>query len=697
MNAGVRRSWLAVSLLVAGCAGPSRIEERPGELPAESRVALGFAGEPSTDVRRLEEAVESILDEYEESDFRETYLDDAAFELEQFLADQGFLSARVAFGAEPIEGGRRVEFDVVEGERTELEEFRIIGVRAFDVDRVRAEFDFPEASWRDRQRRFFSPSVWRAGRTALRGRYLEAGYLDVRFSESGPQLSPDGTIARLELRVDEGVPYRLADVLLEVEGPLARDELLEMLRARVGEPYTPRLGVELRNALVERFAGAGHPDAAVLSESALDGATGDVVVSLRVVPGPLVRIGEVHVEGARRTRESFLRARLDIDSGDVYDRDQLTRAFRRLYRSGLFESVRIELADGPSAVDEAVRDLTLAVVEAKHQEVFLEPGYGSFERLRLRAGYRQRNLFGTGRGLRIEGLVAERATHAEVGVSDPQLLGSDWLGDASVYFEERERPSFTDQEAGLDLTVTWPVEPELSVAFDYSFRRSQVFDVSVDPASDPTLQEALDGVDISSIQLAPSYDSRDRLFTPAAGQFARLSLEWASTLIGSEVDFLRPAATLSGFWRLPFLDVETVLGVTVQGGIVVPIGATEEIPIQERYFNGGAQTVRAFEQDELGPKDADGSPIGGEAFQLASVELRQPLYGRLHGGLFYDVGGVATSYEDVFDLGELRGGPGLGLRYLLPVGPVRLDLAWNPDAEPGESTTVWHFSVGMAF
>jgi outer membrane translocation and assembly module TamA len=140
-----------------------------------------------------------------------------------------------------------------------------------------------------------------------------------------------------------------------------------------------------------------------------------------------------------------------------------------------------------------------------------------------------------------------------------------------------------------------------------------------------------------------------------------------------------------------------VLGLSWRGGVIIPTGSTDIIPLQERFFNGGENTVRSFKQDELGPVDSLGNELGGEAFNVVTVELRQRLRGRFDGALFWDAGNLESDFEDFFHLGNVRHALGFGLRYLLPVGPVRLDVGFNPDPRAGEADVVTHFSVGMSF
>jgi outer membrane protein assembly factor BamA len=120
-----------------------------------------------------------------------------------------------------------------------------------------------------------------------------------------------------------------------------------------------------------------------------------------------------------------------------------------------------------------------------------------------------------------------------------------------------------------------------------------------------------------------------------------------------------------------------------------------DIPIDERFFNGGNTTVRSFTERDLGPHDGD-DPIGGEFFTVFNVEYTFPIYGELQGAVFIDAGNLLPSSENP-GLDDMRYAIGLGLRYKLPIGPIRLDYGYNPDQRPGEDVGAFHFSFGFAF
>lgn len=189
-------------------------------------------------------------------------------------------------------------------------------------------------------------------------------------------------------------------------------------------------------------------------------------------------------------------------------------------------------------------------------------------------------------------------------------------------------------------------------------------------------------------------DYRDSLIRPVEGTLYEVKLELADDALGSTLDLHRVTGRLA--WLLPLdADKHWVLAWGTRAGIVVRRDDTDVLPLQHRFFNGGADSVRSFRHNELGPS-LRGDPLGGEFFSTVNLELRTPLYRRLGAAFFVDGGNVIVRrVEAGFD--DYRFGLGVGARYDLPIGPVRLDWGWNPNLRHGEDLWALHLSVGFAF
>ena len=172
----------------------------------------------------------------------------------------------------------------------------------------------------------------------------------------------------------------------------------------------------------------------------------------------------------------------------------------------------------------------------------------------------------------------------------------------------------------------------------------------------------------------------------------------APTFLGSNLQFSQAIFEARKYQAIQ--DTGLVLAGRVKCGLIEPMQSTQQIPIVRRLFAGGANSVRGYELNFLGPRNAANDPIGGEALLEASLELRFPLpiYENLGGVVFMDAGNVFFKIHDM-DLGQLKYSPGFGLRYLSPIGPVGIDIAFptNRINYQQDSRYQIHFTVGYAF
>jgi outer membrane protein insertion porin family len=694
--------WLPViTLLVAGCNSVPVLDQL-------TRPSLDFElvieGNHTFNEVTLTRALAFDLTEFTAQGHSRSAGDDVAFALEVHYRGRGYGRAEVDYTVGP---GARLALRVEEGPRMTVDEedLAVHGVTVFTRSELLAFFNGPRLGTFGRGALLFIEDRVRGVPQELVDEYVYRGHLDAEADPVEIRFSEDGTEARLTLTVREGPCYRVGRVRLAPGTPLVGEAswlaaLFERFQVDSAQPrvYDPRLPFELRGALREHLASVGRPDSSIevttqLDEEAQGGPRVDMLVQLE--PGPEVTIGALVFEGNEVTRRGFLVSRLRLRPGDDFNGKDVRESLHRLYRTGLFKSVDLELRPtGEESPDAATRDLVVTVEESPSREYFAEAGYGSYELFRLRFGAREKNLFGSGRQLRAEATAAIRALRAEVVLTDPWLFDTDLIGDVPFDFDERQNPSFTSRSIGAGAFVTkeWG-GPLTATTFGYQYRRSQVFDVEV---VDPQVLALLETVDLSSLSLSQEFNRLDNVLMPTRGNFAQARVEWGDKVIGSELDFLRTEISLRHYQ--PLIEDALFLATAVRAGVISPHSEDDSIPLQERYFNGGENTVRAFTEQNLGPKDSEGNPVGGEARTILNLELQRRFpESSFEVALFADAGTVAADAADWLDMDDLRVGYGIGVRYRLPIGPIRLDLGWNPDPREEEDDFVLHLALGIAF
>jgi outer membrane protein assembly factor BamA len=690
LEAGVtldlRRS-LAAFALAASCAGCTAfwsVREPQG-------VRVELRGDQSFSRKDALEIVAPDLERFAEGRGRKSDVDDAAYALEQALRERGHAEPRVEYRYDDRSEPPVATFSIAAGPRVELVAVDCARPCPIPDARLRAFFGL-EGGLLGAARQPYVEDEVQAALEAIEAHLRAQGRLSARARVVGKDIV-DGA-ATLRLAIVEGPVHRIADVEVLEPGrlPLEPGDL-EALRADfVDKVAVPRAGVALIAALEELVAPRGWPDAkASIVERKVDGAAVSFVLALD--PGPRVRVGAVRIEGLRHARESFVASRVRLVPGEPWSRTAEQDTASALWRSGLF--TKVDLETGSAVVGDdgiEVRDLRLSLAESRSIEYSVEPGIGSYEGAFLRLGARERNLFGTGRTLSGEVHGSDKSLSGRVALLDPWTFGEAVDAELAIHGERREEPSFERGDYGASLLFTKRLSSTWSATAGVEARASILYSSQV--AQEEADLVLLDELDIAELVLGASRDDRDNLYAPTEGSLTRAKLRFADRAILSEIDWVRLDFARNDAFRL---SESLVLATSFRAGLVVPRGQDEEVPLQERYFNGGLNTVRSFREGLLGPKDANGEPLGGEGWSVASVEARQKVQGRLEAALFVDAGTVATDAEDWIRFESPSFGLGAGLRYMLPVGPVRLDGAWNPDPRAGESDGALHLTVGLSF
>jgi len=224
---------------------------------------------------------------------------------------------------------------------------------------------------------------------------------------------------------------------------------------------------------------------------------------------------------------------------------------------------------------------------------------------------------------------------------------------------------------------------------------------------------------VNTLGLSQTLDLRKNALVDPRGFVADGTVDIATQAAGSDIEFVRGTSRVSYYIpfseppRNPGVDVvqnpkesgingwfkQTALAFGARVGFIHVLGSEStafDLPIDERFFNGGSTTVRSFDERDLGPLDHKGNPLGGEFYTIFNTEYTFPIYGELQGAVFFDAGNLLPSSEQP-SMEEMRYAIGGGLRYKLPIGPIRFDYGVNPDPQTHESDGAFHFSFGFAF
>ncbi len=677
--------------------------------PERQPYTLTIAGNYHFSEKELLKFATAELQKFRQNQYRKADIDDAAFQMRGAYLQAGFAFASVDYTYEPKAQQIQVTFKVEEGPRVFIKTIHITGNQNIQTDILRGVFQETAGPWGRRQKMIYNESELKAAVDRVRDYYRGEGFSDVAVQS--PELSFTGNRSEVDITIDieEGHRYFIDEVFLSGDLiPELISDLEKVKKEFSGKTYYLRRKLLLRSSLEAVYDAIGYADADFEIRAVPQEKPGLIKLEAEITSGEQIRITEVIISGNSRTEESFIRDRLKFKAGDIYSNVKRRESFRALFDSGLFAKITIDMVPPDQG---GRRNLQVFVEELPSREVYLAPGWGSYEELRLGVGFFEKNLFGIGRNGKIDGLISTKGENITLSYIDPWLLQTDIAMNVPLYYEHRKEPSYSSEETGVDLFFSRELSTSFTLTTGYQFKMTRLSDLS-DATS---LQEEDEDYNKGSVGIQTVWDTRNDIFYPTTGLRLTSGFDLSSPAFGSEIEFGR--VTLGGRYFIE-LPREYVLGMRVRTGLIVPFRDQTFIPISERFFNGGDSTVRSYEHSQLGPKDDSNEPLGGLGYNVFSIELRKRLSRDFAATLYVDAGNVApnkSSHErdfapyasraellnDTLDdfFNDFKFGIGIGLQYLLPVGPIRIDVAYNPDPDETWAEDVWafHFSLGMAF
>jgi outer membrane protein insertion porin family len=636
--------------------------------------------------RRLTVADSGVVDDFE--------VEASARQLEAAYREQGYAFARVAGALDSAAEPPALRFDVAEGPEVRVASVTVRGQAALPTARLEAAIATrPPALGR---KGLFRQDVLDRDLAALQALARAEGFSDVRVGPAEVRFEDGGSQAHVVVPIVEGPRVTVSRVAVEGQTLVAEPELLAVVAIRPGDPWNPARVEDGRRAIEELYGRRGYHGAT--ADTAVTRRDAEVSILFRLVEGRPTRIAQVRLRGLVLTKEATVRRQLGFGPGDRFDPDRLLAAQRRLERSPALASVDV----GPRRPAPApFADVDVTVAEHRPWRLELGAGYDTAEGARGYVELAHDNLFGTARSASVRikeavgGQAVKRLDRFDVVYREPWVAGTDWQAEAELFGERSENLGYDLARLGF---AAWigddllnPREPRI-LRYQLRYRIEGVRTSNVSP--DLEAQDIEAGTQrVASLTPVAVWDFRDDRFNPRRGSVHRLSLEVAHDVLGGDVEFVK--GELATAWFFSWLP-PTVLALSGRLGLATPFGRTDSLPIEDRFFAGGSTSVRGFPENQLGPRDAAGNPIGGNALVVLSAEWRFPLWGWLGGAVFVDAGAVTPEIGDL-NGSAFRAGAGAGLRLATPVGPIRLDAAYALRPISGETRFQVYLTVGYPF
>jgi outer membrane protein insertion porin family len=611
----------------------------------------------------------------------------------------------------------------------------LIETRATDCSLLFLPFCFPGTDWGLRVARLDMRTLG-ADLSRLGLLYRQNGYFGTRVVPEIEEVEDDGPI-RIHLLVRRGDGIVLDSVVVEgTEGIADPDSLEAELPLQAGELLDLVELVASADTVLGSLRRAGHAYAEVLRNYAVDTIQDRATVWLLAVPGPRVEVDSVLVDGLEELARGDVTRQLTFSSGDLLRLQDLRESQRNLYDLELIRFASVAVADDTlqlTAEDSTTATVRVAISEGPEHVVEAGAGAGTVDCLGIRAEWSDRSVFGGGRKVSVTGslsriglgepvawwqdgvcsqgkdtLIARDVDYrAALEFTQPYFLNPRNQVVTTLYAERQSEPELIQRTARggrFVLTHRVRLREVLSggLMAEYRFTEASrlLYCIELLVCGEEDYSRFQDGTWRTGVELGWVRDRGNQVVNPTDGYVLRSTATWSTPALGSAYDFLRG-------------DVEAAIYRSVGSGVVVGasarfgsflteagLGTTDFVPPEERFFAGGASSVRGFDRNRLGPgvylvddgaaQEADSvmvsdslsvdfQPTGGASLAVLSAEARFPspvLRDLLRLAVFVDAGtvGINRLWEGVEDW---RVTPGVGARVQTPVGPLRVDLAYN--------------------
>jgi outer membrane protein insertion porin family len=680
------REYFVGKGFVAVKIGPYSFSDGILEVPVEKgpHLSVSFEGNDSVKTSTLNKALPFERDGRIDDDT----IAEAVDAVRSVYLSRGFYNAHVAAAVEHNEKEIKVSFFIQEGVRVNIGRISFPGV-SIPPEAIKRVMSLKEGVP-------YNDSLVDDDIEAILALYNALGFLSARVVEVRRLPSGNGDRMNIIFSIDEGVRTTVNSVEITGNTIASNDLLVKLLGISAGSPLNLVDVSDARQRLLRYYKNRGYARASIdISQEKV----GDSVrLIFHITEGKLHRIGKIIIKGNNLTRPKIIRRELTFDDGDLYDESMLLESRRRLYRLGIFNEVMINKIDTGVVKDgESITDILISLRESRPGAVEISLGFGDYERFRGMLDISYRNLGGYNREIGFKTELSSVEKRFVLRFREPWLFNIDNLP-LNVYLLKEEKRSinidtrellYEIDKFGLLAEVKRKMSRHVTVGLDYEYSFTDTKNVEEGVILS---REDQGTVGISSISPGIYIDTRDDPFDPSRGSFNSVVVKMASSIIFSEVNFIK--TTFKSAWFYP-LHRKLVLALSLRGGVAFSLDDTEQLPLIERYFLGGRTTVRGYDQDTLGPKGKDGHPTGGNVFSLLNAELRYSLPKGFGFGAFVDGGNVWETLDEINQ--DLRYTAGVGIRYRTPVGPVRIDYGQKIGKKRGESAGEVHFSFGHAF
>ncbi len=629
-------------------------------------------------------------------------LDKATQELKRQYIARGKYAVSVTTTVTELERNRvSVVFNVVEGEVSKIKQINLVGNQAYKEDELLDLMKLSTPGWFS----WFSSSdqysrqKLSADLEALRSFYMDSGYLEFNIDSTQVSITPDKKDIYITVNFSEGGKYTVEKMSVSGDTLVPKAEIEQLVQLKAGDTFSRKALTETSKKIAERLGQEGYAFANVNAIPEIDKEKHLVSFDFMVDPGQRVYIRRINVAGNDKTRDEVIRREFRQVEGEWFDVEKIKKSKQRVDKLDFFSEVNIETPQVQGTADQL--DVNMSVKEKSTGNISVGAGFSSGEGLVLSGGVTQANLFGTGNYLSTQVNTGKVNQVYSLSYTNPYFTDEGVSRGFDIYKRNTDLQStavsqYSSHTLGGGVRFGVPVGEDTSISYGLAIETTRLGLFSTSPAR---LTQYVNDFGATNTNLPGTIgwvrDSRDSAIYTTEGTVQRAFAEIALPALDMRYYKLNYQHQL-------FYQVSSDITLLVNGeaGIAGGYGG-KQLPFFKNFYAGGPGSVRGYDANSLGPRDATDSVLGGPRRVVGGAELLMPFPGvdkeksvRLSG--FVDAGAVYGP-GDLPGSAGLRYSAGAAFTWISPVGPLKFSYAWPLNKQSVDKVQRFQFTLGSIF
>lgn len=669
-----------------------KVEERP------IVKKIDFVGNKKWDAKKFADDIKTAVNK----PFNQGVVNQDVEIIKNDYKDEGYSNVIVTSENKVDEAKNTVDvtFHITEGAQIKIGGIVVIGAQAFSTQKIIGQMKDNHDGDK------YKPEMLDSDIKAIEDFYHDEGYLKAVVLDHKEKLSLERKKVYITITVKEGVKYMTGDIQFQGNILFDDDELMKALNLKKGTVLSKKNLDEGIKRDKNLYADKGYIYCSVTPNIQYDDDAKRADITVVVNEGQIAYVQDIKIVGNYKTRDYVIRRELAIKAGDKFEASKIRYSCQNLYNLGFFDEVNPDVEPGDAPGKEV---LVFRVKERKTGSISVGGGYSSVQGFIGDIKLEEANLFGKGQKVNLDLQLGALQSSISVGFTEPWLFNTPTsfslsLFDTTSIFQtavlnpDGTNTFYTETQIGGTISIGRRLDRYWTVFGAYTLQNVDIY--NVDPYYEiPNTAQYIQSSDSTTSSVTPRivYDSRDNIFDPSMGWKHQLSVEFAGGPFAFDNNFIKVIEDTSHFIPLP---LDWVLGEHVRFGAAQGYSygnkGYTDLPIYEKFFAGGTDTIRGYNERTVGP------PAGGNALFVSNTEFKHAIVGPLKGVLFFDAGNAWNSVWSL-DESQVQYGAGLGVRLTIPgtIMAIRLDYGWPiasqlpiTSAPPGG---VLHFNLGNLF